>query len=112
MASSPFLGLDAGLDADSSIPRIRICHLATTPIVKNNRIKIKWEEGNIQAYQSLVCPSLARVRETWADYNSPATVSILLKTTNDILSTCAAATNRVVILGDRSLCWPCSEQAS
>ena len=30
MASSPFLGLDAGLDADSSIPRLKKCHLATT----------------------------------------------------------------------------------
>ena len=67
--------------------------------VPNNRIKIMWDGENIELYQSLVGPHLIRVRENWSDQNFPAAVSILLQTTNTILSTCAVASNKVVHLG-------------
>ena len=69
------------------------------PKIPNKRTKIKWEESNIEKYQSLVVPNLVRIRETWSDHNCPAAVSMLLQATNNVLSTCAAATNKVVELG-------------
>ena len=66
--------------------------------VRNTRIKILWNE-NSQEYQSLVSDTLTRLRKTWNDSGSPVSVSILLASTNDALTTCAAATNRSIKLG-------------
>ena len=67
--------------------------------VNNDRVKIIWDPENTPMYQDLVGDSLARLRETWSDSSSPSAVSILLQSTNDTLSTFAAATNKTVKLG-------------
>ena len=67
--------------------------------VNNDRVKIIWDDENNEQYQELVCDSLARLRETWSDCSSSSAASILLQSTNDVLSTCATATNKSVKLG-------------
>ena len=56
------------------------------PKVPNNRVKIIWDPDNLPQYQDLVCGSLVRIRETWSS-SSPASISMLLQSTNDILVT-------------------------
>ena len=70
--------------------------------VKNNRVKIIWDNENNEQYEELVCDSLARLRETWSDPSSSSAASLLLQTTNDVLSTCAEAVNKSVKLGKQS----------
>ena len=70
----------------------------SAPKVDNTRVKVKWNEDNVPYYQDLVGNNLARLRQTWSD-PSPATMSILLQSTNDVLNTAAAASNKTVQLG-------------
>ena len=69
------------------------------PKVENDRIKIIWDEDCTEQYQELIGENLSRLRETWSNFSSPAAVSILLKSTNDVLSTAASASNKVIKLG-------------
>ena len=69
------------------------------PKVTNDRLKVIWHDENIPHYQAIIGDNLARLRSTWADYSSPAAVSLLLQSTNDVLCTAAAATNKTVNLG-------------
>ena len=67
--------------------------------VTNNRVKIIWDEKNIHQYKDLVSHILPGLCNTWADPSSKSSISILLKATNDALSSCAVATNKFVKLG-------------
>ena len=67
------------------------------PKVINNRVKIIWESENLSFYKEIVCENLSRIRKTWS-HVSPAAVSILLQSTNDILSSSAAASNKFIKL--------------
>ena len=67
--------------------------------VNNERLKVIWDDENTPQYQKLTSDILVRLRETWSDNSSPSAVSILLQSTNDVLSTCAAATNKIINLG-------------
>ena len=58
--------------------------------IENDRIKVKWDKNNISNYQDMIGDNLARLRENWSDYTSPAAISILLQSTNDVLRTAAA----------------------
>ena len=69
----------------------------------NDRVKIKWEDENIPEYEHLVGDNLARLRDSWPGSSSPSSVSILLQSTNDVLSTCAKASNKHVKLGKASI---------
>ena len=65
----------------------------------NNRVKIKWLDENIPLYQDLIGENLTRIRNTWSDTSSTDSVSMLLNSTNDVLNTTAAASNKIVHLG-------------
>ena len=71
--------------------------------IENDRIKVKWDKNNISNYQDMIGDNLARLRETWFDYSSPAAVSILLQSTNYVISTAAASSDKIVHLGKESV---------
>ena len=69
------------------------------PRVPNDRVKIIWEDDNIDDYQNIVCSNLSAIRERWEKLTSPSSISILLSSTNNALSLAAKASNRFVKLG-------------
>ena len=70
------------------------------PRIENDRTKILWSEDGILEYQMLVSPVLSSLRENWSDVSSPSSLSVLLQTTNEILSTAAKSTNKHINLGE------------
>ena len=73
--------------------------LVDAPKVANTRIKITWNSEGIREYEALVSENLRRLRETWCNPDSPASMSVLLATTYCILSDAAQATNHSIDLG-------------
>ena len=65
----------------------------TAPRIPNNRVKIKGEDGNIPAFESVVSSSLARLRSRWAGCTGPESFSILLEATNNTLNLAAQTTD-------------------
>ena len=63
------------------------------PRILNNRVKIKWTETGIEQYKLCVAGQLSRIRDTWLDSSSSSCISILLESTNSLLSNCARLTN-------------------
>ena len=85
-----------------SIPRVEPevpDEIVVAPKVVNDRVKIHWEDDNIEYYQSLISSNMSSVRDRWADASSPSSISILLSSTNDVLSAAAKASNKFVKLG-------------
>ena len=72
--------------------------LVSAPKVKNQRVKILWDDERIPQYESLVSEQLTHLRGLWAAPYSPATFSLLLQGTNDALSLCAQSTNKFLDL--------------
>ena len=72
--------------------------LKPAPTIENKRHKIVWKEEQILAYQARVSSQLTRIRTDWFIPQSPASVSILLDITNQVLSQSAIDTNRSVPL--------------
>ena len=68
------------------------------PRINNDRHKISWSETGSLEYQSLVSPALSSLRENWLDPSSSSSISILISTTNKILSNAAQATNKTIFL--------------
>ena len=68
------------------------------PKVENKRMKIIWSDDGIADYKEHVGDNLARLRETWCDPSSPASMSVLLSATYALLSSAAALTNKTVSL--------------
>ena len=62
------------------------------PKVPNNRVKVKWNNDDLPAFESLVSPSLAQLREIWSAPAGPASFSLLLSATNLALNRAAEAT--------------------
>ena len=75
----------------------------TAPRVPNNREKILWCDKGIDDFQNLVSPSLVELRSRWNNPTSPSSVSVLLQTTNSILSSSASLTNKSVKLDKPSI---------
>ena len=76
------------------------------PRVKNERVKITWTEESTTAFQSLVSPVLAKLRENFASPASPALFDILIASTNFALSSAAQATCRSLKLGQTRVARP------
>ena len=72
--------------------------LISAPRVPNRRVKILWDDDKIPAYENLVSHQLTQLMNLWQPPYSPTTFSLLLQSTNDILSTCAQSTNRYLDL--------------
>ena len=73
--------------------------LILAPKIPNTRTKIIWDKEGISNYERLVGDNLTRLRDSWCDPDSPASMSILLSSTYSILSSAAAATNHTINLG-------------
>ena len=71
--------------------------------IKAPRIKVKvyWSEEGILSYKDVVSPHLSSLRELWNQSSSKAIASVLLQSTNQILTYAASITNRVTVLGKK-----------
>ena len=68
------------------------------PRVENNRVKVIWSESGITQYCELLSPALTSLRDYWSDSSSPSEVAVLIKSTNEILSSAAQHTNKTINL--------------
>ena len=66
--------------------------------VDNERVKIIWADEGIELYEKYVGDNLERLRDTWCDPSSPASMSVLLSSTYSLLSSAAVLTNKSVNL--------------
>ena len=66
---------------------------ATAPRIPNTREKIKWSEEGITNYSKIVSPQLAAIRQTWLNSTSTASMSVLLRLTNLVMTKTASTTN-------------------
>ena len=62
--------------------------------VDNDRVKVAWTDEGIAAYQRLVIPNLSRIQELWSNTPTRTSVSLLLESTTNILSSSAFLTNK------------------
>ena len=72
------------------------------PKILNDRVKILWTEDGISAYETAVDDNLERLRDTWCNPSSPASMSILLSSTYSLLSSAAKQTNKFAPLSTLS----------
>ena len=77
-------------------------HIKTiAPKIQNSRQKVLWSEEGVVAYSAAVSGALEDLQERWEDsLSSPASMSALLSSTYTLLKTTAAATNKVINLGE------------
>ena len=64
------------------------------PRVQNTRTRILWTESGVVEYQELVEPHLQRIQELWLNPSSKSSMSMLLQSTNEIMSSAASTTNK------------------
>ena len=76
----------------------------TAPKVENNRINVVSTDTGIENYQYLVVPELERIQQQWLSSSklSKTSISLLLESTNNILSTAAKMTNKAVKLNSKN----------
>ena len=68
------------------------------PRISMKRTKILWSESGIESYQKLVQPHFTRLQTLWLDSPSKSSITLLLQSTNNLLSHCASFTNKSVDL--------------
>ena len=68
------------------------------PKLDNNRAKVLWTDEGIEQYQNLVSPHFTRLQNLWLKNPTLTSVSLLLQSTNKILTQCAEATNKTIPL--------------
>ena len=68
------------------------------PTVVNTRHKVIWAEESLQEYTDLITPVLTELRKLWLDSSSPTSLSVLLSQTNNVLTSAAKATQKVIDL--------------
>ena len=64
------------------------------PKIENTRMKVLWDDSGIEKYQDLVAPHLSRLQGLWLKSPSKTSVSLLLESTNNILTKCALHSNK------------------
>lgn len=72
------------------------------PKIKNTRLKIIWSDDGVQEYQKLVEPHLSRLQELWLSPPSRNSIKLLLESTNSVLISSAALTNKTIPLNGTS----------
>ena len=77
-------------------PRIDL--KTSAPKVRNDRHRVLWSDEGIQAYQELIVPHLQRLQDQWLSSISPSCMSMLLSSTNFLLSSCSKFTNKTISL--------------
>ena len=78
-------------------------NLISAPKCDHSRVKIIWSLEGQNEYSELVGTHLRQAREQWLDASSQISMSVLLSTTNNILSKCATMTNKFVSLGAKTV---------
>ena len=68
------------------------------PTLQNERHKIVWSDDTLHQYQQLIQPVLLDLQDTWVNSSSPSSIAILLQQTNNVLTSAAKATQKVVYL--------------
>ena len=63
------------------------------PRVKLSRHRVKWTDDGIAAYQESIAPHLKRLQELWLSSSTRNCLSLLMESTNNLLTTCAKASN-------------------
>ena len=82
-------------------PAHNLHQLPLAPKIQNSRQKVLWSEEGVLAYSAAVSGALGDLQARWEDSpSSPASMSSLLSSTYSLLKTTAAATNRVINLGE------------
>ena len=76
--------------------------LPEAPRVDNERVRIVWSDEGISQYEEMVGDNLSRLRDTWCNPSSPASMSVLLQSTYGLLSSAAKSTNKAIHLSDPS----------
>ena len=83
---------------DESLDEVSQENIAA-PIVPNHRHKVLWTDAGIEAFQELVLPQLERLQGIWLPSSpSKTSLSLLLESTTNILTSCASLTNKTVSL--------------
>ena len=75
--------------------------LVSAPRMNHQRNKVIWTEEGIEKYSALVSTHLRRIRDTWLDPQSQASMSVLLQLTNSMLSKAASDTNESKVLNSK-----------
>ena len=78
------------------------CSNISVPKQTNTRHRILWTDDGIEQYQSLLIPNLERLQELWLSGSSKSCTSLFIEATNNVLVSCAAATNKWFSLGAAS----------
>ena len=73
----------------------------TAPIIENERMKIVWSDQGIEQYQALLTPHLHRLQQLWLSSPTKSCTSLLLESTNNLLTSCAAKTNKAFLLANQ-----------
>ena len=68
------------------------------PRIEIIREKILWDDAGIEKYQLLVTPHLSRLQDLWLVSPSKTSISLLLESTNNILTKSASSSNKTVDL--------------
>ena len=74
--------------------------LASAPRLKNERQKTFWTDDGIRDYQELTIPHLHRLQNLWLCNSSKSSLSLLLTSTNFVLTRCAQLTNKTISLAN------------
>ena len=72
------------------------------PKLEHSRYKIIWTEGSLLEYETIVSSHLARLRESWLNSSSKASITVLLQATNMVLSQAASLLNKTIELSSKS----------
>ena len=64
----------------------------------NDRHKIVWDDNSLHLYQELIQAVLLDLQDAWLASSSPSSISILLQQTNDVLTSAAKSTQKVIYL--------------
>ena len=72
------------------------------PLVNNKRRKVVWTDDGIEQYQNCVASHLSRIQGLWLKDPTRTSVSLLLQSTNEILTSFASFTNKTVPLDGSS----------
>ena len=73
-------------------------NLVTAPRLNHQRYKIEWSEEGINNYSTILSSQLRKIRNTWLDPTSQASMSMVLQLTSSAMISAAIATNDSVVL--------------
>ena len=76
--------------------------LLVAPKLDHQRTRITWSDQGIQDYSTVVSGHLRRIRNTWMDPSSQASMSVLLQLTNSIMVRAASLTNESKVLSKKT----------